>query len=262
MSMPRRVAAIGLALLFLVTTSVGHAIAEETDTAERLTNAEPKTIQSRQTLRDPEIRVESRKLGLRRQVEMLQWEREGDRYVKVWRDTPVIVDGADAQHRNPPMPKLQNAIWLASDANIDGQRVDPGVLMALGQWIRIRPGFSRVPYRWSRRFQPDGDGLSDSDNPLNPQIGDVRLSWSELFVPTLERQVVLADGKWQLPGTVQLDEATVRSLNRQLQDAQERRSLRDLLSRMWTLAAFSLLMLLIVARVILIRRARNRKARD
>ena len=126
----------------------------------------------------------------------------------------------------------------------------------------MRPGFSRVPFRWSRRFQPDGDGLSDSDNPLNPQVGDVRMFWSELFVPTLERQVILADGKWQLPGTVQLDEATVRTLNRQLQDAQQRRSLRDLLSRMWTLAAFGLLTLLIMARVVLIRRARHNKARD
>ena len=260
MSVHRRFAAIGLALLFLMTTSVGHALADETDTAERLTNTEPKTIQSRQTLRDPEIRVESRKLGLRRQVEMLQWERDGDGFVKVWRDAPVV--SGDVQHSNPPMPKLQNAVWLASDANRDGQQVDPGVLMALGQWIRVRPGFSRVPFRWSRRFQPDGDGLSDSDNPLNPQVGDVRMFWSELFVPTLERQVILADGKWQLPGTVQLDEATVRALNRQLQDAQQRRSLRDLLSRMWTLAAFGLLTLLIVARVVLIRRARHNKARD
>ena len=218
------------------------------DTVESYTNIEPKTIRTESLLKDPELRVESRKLGLRRTVEMLQWDRQNGEYVKVWSDSPVPDVGFDARHKNPQMPSLRNAVWLAGDATIDGIPVEDSVLMALGQWISIRPSFRRVPYRWSLRFEPDGDGLSDSDNPLEPKVGDVRLTWSEMFVPTLERQVVLANGVWQLPENVQLDEATRTQLIREREASESRVSWNDMLIDLWWKAALTLLVGLVAFR--------------
>lgn len=228
------------------------------DSADDFTNSDPKVIVTKGILKDPEFRVESRKLGFRRDVEMLQWAREEGEYVKRWRDARMPDEGFDAAHRNPPMPLLRSAVWLSKDATIDGKPVDPSVLMSLGQWIRMRPSFSKVPYRWSRRFEPDGDGMSNSDNPLEPAIGDVRITWSEMFVPTLERQVVYANGLWQLTENLKIDYATREELLRQSHADDARINLNNFLFRVWSWAALALFLGLLTARIYL----NHRKARD
>ena len=253
-----RNAVVGCVLLFGLAVSV-HAQSLTDDTADSYVNLEPKSIRSDDVLRDPELKVESRKLGLRRKVEMLQWTREGGEYVKVWRDSHVPDEGFDDRHRNPSMPNLRNAVWLAKDATIDGKPVEASVLMALGQWIDIRPSFSRVPYRWSLRFQPEGDGMTDSDNPLEPEVGDVRLSWAEMFVPTLERQVVLANGVWQLPENLQLDAATRQELIEQRDAASSRLSWNNFLTQLWWQSALALLVFLIGLRLFVNWRHRHKK---
>jgi MYXO-CTERM domain-containing protein len=47
-------------------------------------------------------------------------------------------------------------------------------------------------------FQPEGDGLGSADNPLAPEIGDLRIRWRELVLPSLQGQVRLVAGRWQL----------------------------------------------------------------
>lgn len=232
--------------------------AQAQDLGEDFTNIEPKVIMASGSLRDPEFRVESRKLGFRRDVEMLQWAREEGQYVKRWSDSALNDEGFDPAHRNPGMPSLKSELWLSREATIDGKPVEPSVLMALGTWIRVRPNFSRVPYRWSRRFEPDGDGMSNSDNPLEPTVGDVRITWSEMFVPTLERQVVFANGIWQLPENLKLDYATREELVKQTERAQARHSLTEFLFRFWGFAAAALVLFLVGLRGVLNFRARRR----
>ena len=232
----------------------GVASAQDDD----FTNSDPKVVVTKGILKDPEFRVESRKLGFRRDVEMLQWTREEGEYVMRWRDARIPDESFDADHRNPPMPLLRSAIWLSDDATIDGKPVDPAVLMSLGQWIRMRPSFSKVPYRWSLRFEPDGDGMSNSDNPLEPAIGDVRITWSEMFVPTLERQVVFANGMWQLTDSLSIDYATREQLLRQSHQDEARITLNNFLFRFWSWAAMTLFATLLIARIYL----NYKKARD
>ena len=62
----------------------------------------------------------------------------------------------------------------------------------------LRPNFSRLPANLAASFQPEGEGLGSAENPLDPQIGDLRVSWRELVLPPLAGKVVLRDGVWRL----------------------------------------------------------------
>ena len=46
-----------------------------------------------QATRDPDFRVETRRFGLDRQVEMLQWRRDGDGYELAW--NAASIDSSD-----------------------------------------------------------------------------------------------------------------------------------------------------------------------
>ena len=50
----------------------------------------------------------------------------------------------------------------------------------------------------SASFQRDGEGLNSSENPLEPQGGDLRVPCRELALPPLAGRVKLVDGVWQL----------------------------------------------------------------
>jgi hypothetical protein len=47
-------------------------------------------------------------------------------------------------------------------------------------------------------FQPEGDGLGSAENPLDPQVGDLRIRWRELVLPPLQGRIVLRDGRWRM----------------------------------------------------------------
>jgi hypothetical protein len=84
---------------------------------------------------------------------------------------------------------------------VDGRPVDEDVLKVLGQWRGFRPGFSALPGNLSATFQPEGDGLGSAENPLDPQIGDLRITWHEMTLPPLAGRVALRDAVWVLkPG--------------------------------------------------------------
>jgi len=154
-------------------------------------------------LRDREFGVGTDEFGLDRRVEMYQWRRVGgDRYDRVWKAAWIDSSDFAAGHENPPELPLDSRRWWSSDATLDGRPLDMSVLKALGQWQDFRPSFSRLPGNLSATFQPEGDGLISSQNPLDPQIGDLRISWRELVLPPLAGKVELRDGRWRLaPGT-------------------------------------------------------------
>ncbi|HZH44424.1 MAG TPA: TMEM43 family protein [Lysobacter sp.] len=151
-----------------------------------------------EVLSDREFGVVSRRFGLQRQVEMYQWRRAGAGYVAEWSAGVIDSRGFDPAHRNPGEMPLSSRIWWAKDATLDGKPLPEAVLRALGEWRTFRPNFTRLPANLAATFQPDGDGLSSAENPLKPEIGDLRIGWRELHLPPLEGRVVLRDGVWEL----------------------------------------------------------------
>ena len=151
------------------------------------------------TLEDADFRVESRQFGLERRVEMYQWRRdENGEYVRIWNAAPIDSSAFDDAHRNPSRLPVRNREWWVASVRLDGKPLPLGVVRLLGQWQTLRPNFSRLPGGIARDYQPEGDGLSSSDNPLAPATGDARITWHEFVLPPLAGKVELRDGIWQL----------------------------------------------------------------
>ena len=149
-------------------------------------------------LRDSEFGVSTRQFGLEREVEMYQWRAIDADYQPVWNSARIDSSQFAPGHENPPVVPLDSRRWWAEGATLDGKPIDPQVLRTLGTWQRFRPDFSRLPANLAASFQPEGDGLGSSENPLAPQVGDVRVHWRELALPTLADKLELRDGAWKL----------------------------------------------------------------
>jgi hypothetical protein len=166
------------------------------------------------TVRDPEFGVRARHLGLERRVTMLQWQHASGRYARTWSEALIDSSGFDPAHRNPITFPLQSRRWIARSVTIDGKPLDPAVLAALGIWRDFRPSFNALPANLAATFQPEGDGLGSADNPLDPQVGDLRIQWRDLELPRLDDRLVLRDGRWQLlpaPASIPLAADTTRA---------------------------------------------------
>ena len=172
----------------------GGALAQDAPVASGPTDAP----QPDKSVRDAEFGVVARHYGLERLVEMYQWRAAGTGYVRAWSTQPIDSAHFPAAQANPTFP-LQSRRWLAKSISVDGKPLDPGVLAALGQWRDFRPSFSSLPGNLAVTFQPEGDGLGSAENPLDPQVGDLRIRWRELVLPPLQGRVVLRDGRWRLP---------------------------------------------------------------
>ena len=147
-------------------------------------------------LRDPDFGVRTRAAGLQRQVEMYQWRRSGARYVAGWSRQRIDSTGFDPAHANPDAFPVRTRYWIARRVLLDGKPLSEDVLKEYGRWRAFRPGFSSLPGNLAATFQPEGDGLSSSENPLDPQVGDLRIAWYALELPPLAGRVALEDGAW------------------------------------------------------------------
>jgi hypothetical protein len=147
---------------------------------------------------DPDFKVGTREFGLDRQVEMYQWHATERGYERVWHGAAIESRDFAAGHENPPQMLLDNRRWWAEKPTLDGKPLEPAVLRTLGEWRVLQPNFSRLPANLAASFQPEGEGLGSAENPLDPQIGDLRVSWRELVLPPLAGKVVLRDGVWRL----------------------------------------------------------------
>jgi hypothetical protein len=146
--------------------------------------------------RDPEFGVVAHGVGLQRQVEMLQWRRSGSGYRREWSAQPVDSSGFAPAYRNPAAFPIETRYWIASDVTLDGKPVDDDVLREFGEWRDFRPGFSALPANLAATFQPEGDGLGTADNPLAPQVGDLRVHWRTMELPPLAGKIALQGGAW------------------------------------------------------------------
>ncbi|UHQ19493.1 MAPEG family protein [Lysobacter sp. KIS68-7] len=150
---------------------------------------------SDEVVRDREFGVSARHFGLERRVAMYQWRARDGGYERVWSETPIDSGGYAPGHDNPAFP-LRGRRWLATQVTLDDKPLDRSVIEQFGQWRAFRPNFSALPGNLSATFQPEGDGLGSAENPLDPQIGDLRIGWRELTLPPLQGRVVLERGTW------------------------------------------------------------------
>lgn len=158
--------------------------------------ADGRPVQPAHDLRDREFGVATRYFGLQRQVEMYQWQRQGDDYIGIWNAEPIDSTGHDSAHANPGRFPVQPRYWIAEGLVLDGKPIDEEVLKQLGHWRPFRPNFSRLPANLAATFQPEGDGLGSADDPLAPNIGDLRITWRQLVLPDLAGALELRDGRW------------------------------------------------------------------
>ena len=207
-------------------------------------------------LRDREFGVTTRQFGLQRKVEMYQWRRHGRGYRKVWEARPIDSSAHDEAYRNPGAFPLQTRYWIATRVTLDGKPLDEDVLKALGRWRDFRPGFSALPGNLAATFQPEGNGLGSAENPLDPQVGDLRVTWRELTLPPVEGRVALRGGMWTLkPDAVASAQSDATSATIDAAATQQ-----GLAIDARTLAIASGAVLLVLA-VVLLRRRRRRSMR-
>jgi hypothetical protein len=165
------------------------------------------------SVRDPEFGVIARHLGLERHVEMLQWQRTASGFAKVWSDRSIDSSSFPPDHQNPGAFPLQSQRWMAPVVLIDDKPVDPQVILQRGVWQDTRPSFSALRANLAATFQPEGDGLGSAENPLAPRIGDLRIHWRDLVLPSLDGQISLRHGRWQLLPEVRTAPMPVEALS-------------------------------------------------
>ena len=163
-------------------------------------------------LRDSDFGVSTRQFGLEREVEMYQWRASEAGYQPVWNSARIDSSRFAPGYENPPIVPLESRRWWAEGATLDGSPIDAEVLRRLGSWRRFRPDFSRLPANLAASFQPEGDGLGSSENPLAPRVGDLRVHWRELVLPALGNKTELRDGAWRLTREAVLAPAPVEPL--------------------------------------------------
>lgn len=193
---------LGLGLLVLL---VGSGVAG----AQALPEGVPRPGKP---LRDRDFGVSTRQFGLEREVEMYQWRASDAGYQLVWNNARIDSSRFGPGYENPPTVPLDSRRWWAETATLDGRPIDAEVLRRLGSWRRFRPDFSRLPANLAASFQPEGDGLGSSENPLSPRVGDLRVHWRELVLPALGNKIELRDGAWRLTREAALVPAPVEPL--------------------------------------------------
>ena len=158
-------------------------------------------------VRDVEFGVSARHFGLERRVAMLQWKAVAGGHALAWSEEPIDSRGFPAGKANPAEFPLPGRRWIAP-VTLDGKPLSPEAIERFGQWRGFRPNFSALPGNLAATFQPEGDGLGSAENPLEPQVGDLRIEWRELTLPPLADKVELRDGRW-VPGGDTVPDAAV-----------------------------------------------------
>jgi hypothetical protein len=206
------------------------------------------TPQPDASVRDPDFGVRARHFGLERRVEMYQWREDGGAYVREWNGVPLDSSAFAPGHANPPFP-LRDQRWLPREVTIDGVPLDSQALQALGEWRGFRPSFNALPGNLAATFQPEGDGLGSAENPLAPEVGDLRIHWRDMELPPLQDRIELRAGRWQLRPDAAADPVQATATTQPAADAGNKRM-------PWWMLLGGLVPVLVAA--IVIRRRRRR----
>jgi hypothetical protein len=160
-------------------------------------------VESTAAVADPIFGVRAKVLGLERGVEMLQWRKVDfpapPHYEQAWTAERIDSSGFDAAHRNPGDLPFNGERWWTAEPKLDGHPVSAGVLTALDAWTPLKPDLTQLPTNLAVSFQPDGDWLSTSQDPADPEVGDVRVHWRVIEHAQAPSGAMLVAGRWELP---------------------------------------------------------------
>jgi hypothetical protein len=150
-------------------------------------------------------------LRLSRTVEMYQWKEESKSqstqsvggskttettytYTHVWSDQPIVSAQFKVRdgHQNPPM-HVRSATFNAGEVKLGAYRVDPSLLNKVATFTPLQAQ-SAPP----AGYQAAGDGFYQGQNPGNPAIGDMRVSFAD--VPAQAVSVAAAQSGGVLAG--------------------------------------------------------------
>ncbi|WP_407351996.1 hypothetical protein [Luteimonas sp. R10] len=159
-------------------------------------SAEPGAPRAELALVDDEFGVATRQFGLRRHVEMAQWQRSDGEYEVIWSAQPIDSSGFPPRYRNPGEFRLPSREWTTAATMPDGRPLAEAAVETLGIWRPLTPVPEALPENMAATFQFDGGTLTTAEDPNAPRAGDLRIRWLERVLPPLRGQVVLEGGAW------------------------------------------------------------------
>ena len=146
-------------------------------------------------------------LRLSRTVEMYQWKEESNSqstqsvggskttettytYQRVWSAQPIVSAQFKVRdgHQNPPM-QVRSATFDAGEVKLGAYRVDPSLLNKLATFTPLQAQ-SAPP----AGYQAAGDGFYQGQNPGQPAIGDVRVTFAAIPAQTVSVAAAQSNG--------------------------------------------------------------------
>lgn len=191
-TLPWRVVLLCLALFPATTLAqAANADAQLVAVAGELAASEPLT--------DPDFGIAVRALGLRRTVQMWQWQladpaQGAEGYTAQWSQQPIDSGTFDAAHRNPVMP-FASAQWRSDSALLNGVPVSQALLATLDGWREQAAQVDRLPDNLAAIFRVEDGQLFTGDDNTQPQIGDLRVSWQALPAGSVRGMAVVDESE-------------------------------------------------------------------
>jgi hypothetical protein len=146
-------------------------------------------------------------LRLSRTVEMYQWKEEASShsqqsvggskttettytYQHVWSAQPIVSTQFKVRdgHQNPPM-ELRSATFDGAEVKLGAYRVDPPLLNKLAAFAPLP-----VPAAPPAGYQAAGDGFYRGQDPNQPMIGDLRVTFGAIPAQTISVAAAQSDG--------------------------------------------------------------------
>jgi hypothetical protein len=166
------------------------------------------TMQPTTPARDPVFGVTGDGvLRLSRSVEMYQWKETSSSqsqqsvggskttettytYQRVWSAQPIVSAQFKVRdgHQNPPM-QVQSATFNAGQVKLGAYGVDPPLLNKLATFTPLQ-----VQSAPPSGYQASGDGFYQGQNPGQPAIGDVRVTFAAIPAQTISVAAAQSNG--------------------------------------------------------------------
>lgn len=159
------------------------------------------TADTRQTLTDDAFAVSITALRLKRTVEMYQWKENkstrtekkaggGEKkvttysYSRVWSSSLIRSSGFKRRsgHENPGSMPFPSQTRNATLVTVGAFRLSPALIQEIDNWKPVAvDSSSPVPAALGSRGMIHGDGYYRGDDPGNPAIGDVRITFKAVY---------------------------------------------------------------------------------
>lgn len=149
-------------------------------------------------LSDQLMGVSANAIRLHRKASMYQWKQEteenGDykkyRYSRVWSEE--LIDSSEfrkpAGHQNPSQMPIQSADEQASNVTLGAFRLSPDLITSMNDYKSLplpKSALSGVSSDVKDQMQVHGSEFYWGQNPMSPQIGDQRISYSAVIPETV-----------------------------------------------------------------------------